>query len=288
MSKSIQEPQTINMRHALAQAYEELLRPPPSIQLPDWPAFNRAVGGFRSREFSILCGSTGSGKTTFLSNISAQLLKQGVKHFVMSVETGHTDFLKRVMSVFANQDLNTGEAIEPERIARIHTLHDKYLESDAIELSLYEDRVSVEQLLYDLRFMHEMKGCKVAMIDNLNFFMEVTRASDAIVEMDRVVHSLILLCKQLDIHVVMVMHPKKTDGEARVLSEFDIKGSSTAVQEAHNVFLFNRPSRDSKLPATSRELRIAKMRRRGRFVGHTIIFNVNATTYREAEQPWLA
>jgi hypothetical protein len=72
----------------------------------------------------------------------------------------------------------------------------------------------------------------------------------------------------------MVMHPKKTV-DSRIESEFDIKGSSTAVQEAHNVFLWNRPNKKDletnfRHPS-DRELKIAKMRRRGKYVGKTIL-----------------
>src|SRR5581483_2305404 len=238
----LHDPRALNMREVYKEAIIELGLPYPSINLNDWPLWNAMTGGFRMREFTILCGSTGAGKTTFLANLSAQLLKQKQKHFVMSVETGHTDFMKRVMSVLAGRDLNTGDPVSAEVIARIHMRNAEHLESDTIEFSLYDNRVPVEQLMHDIRYMVK-KGCKIAMLDNLNFFMEVTRSADQIIEMDRVVHELIIFCKQVDVHIIMVMHPKKTMN-TRVESEFDIKGSSTAVQEAHNIFLFNRPKPD--------------------------------------------
>jgi twinkle protein len=279
----ISAPKALNMREVYQTALLELGKPHPSIMLYDWPTWNAMTGGFRTREFTILCGSTGAGKTTFLANLSAQLLRQRVKHFVMSVETGHTDFMKRVMSVLAGRDLNTGEPISAEVLARVHAENAEYLESDTIEFSLYDNRVPVEQLMHDIAFMVD-KGCKIAMLDNLNFFMEVTRSADQIIEMDRVIHELIIFCKQVDVHVVMVMHPKKTMN-TRVESEFDIKGSSTAVQEAHNIFLFNRPKPEDVKSGTrdqfQRELTLAKMRRRGKYVGKTIVFDSLDTRYME-------
>lgn len=274
-----------NMRDAYLQALEEMAKPHPSATTATWPQFNEMTGGFRAREFSIICGPTGCGKTTFLSNLSAQLLMANVRHFVMSVETGYTDFMKRIISVFAGDDLNTGYPISVDKLSRIHMQHAKHLESDAIEFSLYEDRVPIEQLKHDIVEMSK-KGCKVVMIDNLNFFMEVTRSADTIVEMDRVVHELIILCKQIDVHILMVMHPKKTDG-GRIEHEFDIKGSSTAVQEAHNIFLFNKPRpediKSGFLLKSDRELKIQKMRRRGGNVGKTIVFSNIGTQYRESK-----
>lgn len=280
-------PFALNMREVCIAAVEELAKPYPAHFLPRWPLFNKAVGGLRPREFSILCGSTGAGKTTFLANLSAQLLEAGTKHFVMSVETGHTDFMKRIISVLEGYDVNQGDAISVERLARITSNHMKLLSSGLIEFSLYDNRVPVEQLIHDLRYMHDIHGCKIAMIDNLNFFMEVTRAADAVIEMDRVIHELIIFCKQIDMHVIMVMHPKKPQGarDTRVESEYEIKGSSTAVQEAHNVFLFNRPKRDDVENGSrnvyERDLTIAKMRRRGQYAGHTLVFESGGTRYSE-------
>lgn len=275
-----------NMREVFFQALDELALPFPAVRLPDWPEWTRLTGGFRGKEFTILCGSTGSGKTMFLANLSAHLLRQGTKHFVMSVETGHTDFMKRVISVFAEEDINTGDPISVDKLQRITEKNKEYFARDTIEFSLYDNRVSVEQLIQDLEYMAFI-GCKIAFIDNLNFFLEVTSAANQLVETDRVIHELIMFCKRVDMHLVMVMHPKKTEGKQgnRVTSEFDIKGSSTAVQEAHNVFLFNRPDPEDiankARDYTDRELTIAKMRRRGKYVGSTILFHTIGVTYLE-------
>ncbi len=279
-----EEPKFRNQREVYLQALEELKTPHPSIMLPDWKLWNKMVGGFRPKEFSILCGSTGSGKTTFLANLSAQLLKQHVKHFVMSVETGHVDFMKRVISALVGKDINTGEAVPSGDLANIHTKYAEYLEKDIIEFSLYDNRISLEQLLYDIEYMVKEKGCKVCFVDNLNFFMKITRSADQLVEMDTVIHKLIMFCKNVDVHIVMVMHPRKTI-ETRIESEFDIKGSATSVQEAQNVFLFNRPKpkdvNNGRANKDDRELTLQKMRRRGMHTHKTIIFNSEGTRYVE-------
>jgi len=278
-------PHAANMSEVYHEALRELATPFPAILLNEWATFSKLTGGFRKREFSILCGATGSGKTTLLANMSAQLLKQGVKHFVMSVETGHTDFMKRILSVLHGSDLNTGDPVPPEVLQKLHTQHAAILESGTIEFSLYEDRLPVEQLKADILWMHQNRDCGIVFIDNLNFFMEVTSARDAVSEMDRVIHDLIIFCKQVDVHLVMVMHPKKNDKGTRLTSEFDIKGSSTAVQEAHNVLLFNRPDatmvESGARSPYDRELTIQKMRRRGVHTGKTLLFSNHGTRYIE-------
>lgn len=270
----------------LQTAVADLLEPVPAVKLQEFPKLNHLTGGFRPKEFTILCGATGTGKTTLLANISNSLITQEVPHFVASVETGRHDFIRRIISARVGQDWNTGDSVPFEKIkSYLSESEIQRLKKAKLFLSLYENRFTVEQLIHDIDYMVKTHGVKIAMIDNLNFFMEVRRSNDALVEMDRVIHELIMFCKRCDVHVIMVMHPKKTDG-GRVDSEFDIKGSSTSVQEAQNVILFNRPAEKliSEGLATwgDREITIAKMRRRGSSVGSKLILeSLEGVCYRE-------
>jgi predicted ATP-dependent serine protease len=278
-------PHSKSCRELYAQTMEELALPSPSVKLKSFPTFDMMTNGFRPREFTILCGATGVGKTCLLANFSAALIKNREPHFVASVETGATDFIRRVISVYEAKDYNHGNPVSVDDLKKIHITHGGALQSDTLQLSLYDNRFSVETLMADILWHVKNTGCKIAMIDNLNFFMEVTSAANQVIEMDRVIHELVIFCKQVDVHVIMVMHPKKTDS-GRVDSEFDIKGSSTAVQEAHNILLFNRPHPDllkSEIAMSGdRELKIQKMRRIGKYVGKRILLKCkDSTTYSE-------
>lgn len=271
---------------AVSEALRDILVPAPSVKVFNFPQFSKITGGFRPNEFTILCGATGTGKTTLLANWSDSLVTQEVPHFVASVETGHHDFLRRIISARVGRDWNTGDAVPLAEIkAALNSEEQDRLKRAKLYLSLYDNRFSVETLMNDIQYMVEKHDVKVCFIDNLNFFMEVTAASQSIVEMDRVIHELIMFCKRTPVHIVMVMHPKKTiDG--RVESEFDVKGSSTSVQEAQNVLLFNRPKEEfieqGHANWYDRELLITKMRRRGSAVGTRIILRgIDGVQYKE-------
>lgn len=263
-----------SIRELAAEAAESLLLPTPSVKLTRFPTFTKITGGLRPKEFSILCGATGIGKTTLCANLSAALIEDSVPHWVASIETGANDYVRRLFSIYAKEDWNTGESVSAKKFEEFFDQHEKKFNNDNVRLSLYEDRFSVEQLMQDLDYEIDHHKIKVAIIDNLNFFLEVTSADKTIVEMDRVIHNLIIFCKTRPVHIIMVMHPKKTES-GRVVSEFDIKGSSTAVQEAHNVFLFNRVSTEviesGLAKQEDREIMIAKMRRMGKYVRKRLI-----------------
>ena len=281
----LKNPEYSNTRAVFIEALKDLTVPNRGVTLDDWPQFNQITGGLRPKEFTILCGATGTGKTTLLANMSAQLLKQGVRHFVMSVENGRIDFMQKILSLLSGEDLTVLDSISRDKAMEIATQVIPSISPEIVQFSHYEDRISLEQLEHDLEFMVTKRGCQVAFIDNLNFFLEVTRSNDTLIEMDRVIHSLIMFCKKHPVHLVMVMHPRKTEN-TRVISEFDIKGSSTSVQEAQNVFLFNRPTAEEvgengTRHRTDRDLTFQKMRRRGFNTGRTLCFKLNRLRYVE-------
>ena len=269
------------------KAQGELLCPPSSVRLKRFSKLDQMIGGLRPYEFTILCGGTGTGKTTLCANLSLDLLEQKIPQFVASVETGQTDYIKRMISARARHDWNTGEAIDKDMLKLFNAENREMFETAPFWISRYEDRAANSRLMADIALAIKVHGIKIAIIDNLNFFMEVTTAANAVIEMDRVIHDLIIFCKLMPIHIIMVMHPRKTDG-GRVLNEFDIKGSSTAVQEAHNIFLFNRVDRETIDEGTAkpndREIKICKMRRLGKFVGNRLILSAeNGVHYIEGE-----
>lgn len=100
----------------LQQAVTDLLQPAPATKLLDFPKFTFLTGGFRPKEFTILCGATGTGKTTLLANLSNSLISQEIPHFVASVETGRHDFIRRIISARVGQDWNTGDAVPLDKI----------------------------------------------------------------------------------------------------------------------------------------------------------------------------
>lgn len=267
------------------EALEELAVPYPSIELPSFPKFNELVGGFRMREFSIICGSTGCGKTTLLANWAKDFMELGHRCFIMSVETGPLDFLKRTMGVYMGKDLNKGRAASVEVLQTMHQNYGHAFSADRLFLSLYDNRIDYQTVIRDIEWHHDKKDCKIVFIDNLNFLLEVVSANRQVEVMDTVVHELIMLAKRTDVHIVLIMHPKKTE-HGRVESEFDIKGSSTAVQEAHNVFLLNRPKQKDIENATKgpflRELTIRKLRRMGENIGKSIWMTYSGAGYKES------
>lgn len=273
---------TANGLDIINQSALQIMNPPKGITLNRWSKFNDFTGGLRAHELSIFCGNTGAGKTQFLANVATQLLEQEEKTFIASVETGAVDFGIRMLSVLAGRDLNTGAAFDCMVFKNALKSQLDRLQKNLF-FSTHDNRVDVIDMVETLKMMHEIHGVKIAVLDNLNFFLKVTRSADMNLAYDEAVHNFVITVKKLPIHIFLVMHPKKNDSKTtqKITSEFDIKGSSTAVQEAGNVLLMNRLD-DNEIDCPNplgtpftREFVFKKIRKRG--------FNVNKKFYLEYE-----
>lgn len=270
---------------AWLDATKDIIDPPRGIALPWWPKFTSYTGGLLPNQSTLICAPTGAGKTQFMACISAQLLEQGIPHFVAPVETGDRDFMARVASSLVKFDMNAGERVSGQTLRDASDLLGKYMAKAPVNIGTYDDRVAIDEMVTMLKYQHQSYGVRVAILDNLNFFLKVVSSQMEKAEMDAAIHELVMLAKKLPIHILLIVHPRKTDG-GRVVSEFDIKGSSTAVQEASNVLLFNRPPiddvEDGKRHNTDRELVFRKLRKRGFNVGKPIWFFYNNGRLEEA------
>lgn len=266
------------------ESFKQMINPAQGIQLPLWKRFNELFGGLRPKELTIICAPTGSGKTQFGANLSAQLLMAGVPQFVASVETGRHDYVRRIASALARRNYNNRVPV-PE--LEVHGLVKKFealWRQNNIIFSKAEDRIPVKQMVDEMKWAQDVHGIRVAFLDNLNFFLRPVSSNMERAEFDDAIHEFVMMAKRLEMHTVLVLHPRKTDG-GRVESEFDVKGSATAVQEAPNVFLFNRPKEsdvtEGNCKPWDRELKFAKIRERGENTGMRLFFSYEHGAYAE-------
>ena len=265
-------------------AMASVISPPQGITLPWWPRMNEFVGGLRKHELTLLCAPTGAGKTALLANVVAQMMESATPTLAVPVETGDIDFVTRVTSAIVGQDINDGRPLALSALSALTSPHRTMLEASQVLVAGYDNRVDVMDMVNLMTKLNGDMGIELAVLDNLNFLLNVSSAQNALIEMDRAVHELVMHVKRIPMHVILVVHPKKTEG-GRVESEFDIKGSSTAVQEAANVILFNRPKPvDIEQGArlfSDRELVFKKIRRRGQNVNKPLWFGFKNYQYRE-------
>lgn len=253
--------------------------------IPGFAMLSRATGGLRPNGFSILCGPTGAGKTTLLANLWMQFRGMGLPTFTAPVENGKEDFMEMLVSIAAKKSRLTMTKHDWEEARQV--VAPSLFSDRSFVFSNHESRLSHLDLLTDIYHAYKTKGVKVALCDNWQFMLDIKSGRDLNFESDKALHEVVVFTKQVPVHIFMVMHPRKTEDE-RVTSIFDIKGSSTSMQEAHNIWLFNRLKDSSDLPEKSlfadpplpelcREITVGKARYNGRSVGSSIIYSLHPT-----------
>lgn len=277
----------LNYRHVgkvWLDAATKLASPPRGISLSWYPQLSRILGGLRPGELTLFCAPTGAGKTQFLANLSAQLVFQGESVFVAPVETGDSDFLIRALSALEKKDYNTNQEFSPECVRQLSKRHSHTVLEKQLYIATYDNRVPVQEMADLLSLVHQEHNVTIAVLDNLNFFLDTVSSQMERAEMDNAIHTFRMLTQKIPIHIILVVHPRKTPN-GRVDSEFDVKGSSTAAQEAFNVILFNRPTPEDiasgKRHRTDREMQFPKIRNNGTAVGDRLWFSFSGGRFSE-------
>jgi RecA-family ATPase len=271
-------------------AEHELHSPPEGISLPWWRKFSERVGGLRLGEFSVITAATGAGKTTILANLVAQAVQTGHGVYVCSAEIGAPRFLIAMWSALEKKSLGDGTKYSREYAAEVREKYATLLRTGRLIFSRHDDRIAPKALIEETEEAITKLRAKFLILDNLQFFMPIVSGNQQIAETDKVVREFARQVRRRPVHTLLIAHPRK--GE--VASEDSIKGSNTLGQEADNIFLLHRLTKQeiddsaNQLSKLDRRLECRKMRRRGWIAGESFHFRFNGGRYDELLVRWNA
>lgn len=187
---------------------------------------------------TIMSGITGSGKSSFLSQLICQALYQNVNAFEYSGELDNAmsknwiDYIhagQRNITKYTNKDGAVYYKVNQDAQEKI----DQYYEG---KLWIYDDACDhkVSSILKKMEDCVKRYGVKLIVIDNLtslnlecNDFNKLQKQSDFIT-------SLIQFAKVYNVAVVLVVHPHKMEAVRR-LTLMDIQGISAVIDLAHRI-----------------------------------------------------
>jgi twinkle protein len=191
--------------------------------------YNKKLKGFRRGELTILTGGTGSGKTSFLSQLSLDFAKQGTPTLWGSFEVRNDILATNMLLQYSNVDLiqepNKFE-FYAEQMEKIPLYYLKYFGSTELDKLLN----SIEYAIYAFDIGH-------VLIDNLQFLLSGQgRGIERFEIQDDAISKFRAMATNKNIHVTLVIHPKKVD-ENQDLHISSVFGSAKATQEADNVMI---------------------------------------------------
>jgi archaellum biogenesis ATPase FlaH len=194
-----------------------------------FPWFNRLLKGFRRGEFTIFTGPTGSGKTTFLSQFSLDFAKGGVPTLWCSFELKNEVLLSTMLSQFAGVDLHREKH-------RFDFYADQF-EKIPMYFQTYFGSTHVDDIITMIDYAIYTHDIGHIVIDNLQFMLSGQgRGIEKFDMQDDVVSKLRNLATQHNVHITLVIHPRKGE-DGLDLSMSSIFGTAKSTQEADNVMM---------------------------------------------------
>ena len=247
---------------------------------------DKVLGGLFFGQFILLTGKRGEGKSTFMSQLIVEAREQGYKSLAYSGEL--TDYhFKRWMDfqaagpecVVANKDSfgedsyllldSTVERINDWYRGHVYIYDNNSIEGDEMEGLL----VTIEKAI--CRY-----GIQFVCIDNLMTAMDVTADDNLFLAQSEFVKKLKRLAVKYNVAIVLVAHPKKTQG---VLDSDDVSGSGDITNRVDAVIVYSRTKEDDD--SHDSELRVLKNRLLGRLTrkGEEVKLIYNRSTKRIIE-----
>jgi len=200
-----------------------------------WDTFDYLLGGIRLKETTVISGKTGNGKTTFGMALIGNLLKVGIKCLIVSPEMREEKLLIELANNFYRKQAS------PEEIQKFT----KRYQNDVFLANVYgkwtENRdESLMTMLFNLiDYASEQQGIKFVFIDHLRLFTSSSQEKER-ADIDEFMRKCVKSAVVNDLHIFIVVQPRKLPPGQRKVTMADLKGSVNIEQDTSNVLLIHR------------------------------------------------
>ena len=196
------------------------------------PGLSSVLKGFRAGELTLFSGPTGSGKTTLLSQLSLDFCNQGVATLWGSFELPNVRLAKKMLIQNSQVDEDT-----------LRQNYDAYAEKFC-EMPLYFLRfhgsTAVDEVLDAMEHAVYVYDVDHVVLDNLQFMCsDESRGADRFIYQDYVVSKFRKFATMKNIHISLVVHPRKMDQNGWFGLE-SVFGGVKITQEADNVVILQK------------------------------------------------
>ncbi|XP_029977548.1 twinkle mtDNA helicase [Sphaeramia orbicularis] len=194
-----------------------------------FPELNRILKGHRKGELTVFTGPTGSGKTTFISEVALDLCMQGVNTLWGSFEINNVRLAKIMLTQFSMQRLE-------ENLEQYDFWADKF-EELPLYFMTFHGQQNIKTVLDTMQHAVYLYDINHIVIDNLQFMMGQENLSvDKFAVQDHIISAFRKFATNSSCHITLIIHPRKEEDD-RELQTASIFGSAKASQEADNVLI---------------------------------------------------
>lgn len=230
-----------------------------------WRCLDKYLQGLRHGEVTVITADTGAGKTTFATHLMVNAAMQGVAGWINSWEMRPETTMRKLASIILRKPMKLQDftAQDSEAFDQWSSKYRLYVNPNTIGTDLHA-------LTKQLRRAKEL-GIELVMLDHLDYLVN-TRREKLHEAIDETVKRLHELAFALQMHFLLICHPRQTATGSEEVGIHSLKGSSSIKQYADNVLVLHRCARtDSTADPNKTKIRIAKNRMFGT-EGNTYLF----------------
>lgn len=210
-------------------------------------------GGIYYGQVCLLAGKRGEGKSTFMSQMFADALDQGINAFVYSGELRNADFkrcLNSQLAGIANMTQRKNEYNEDEwvvskevsqRISSWYKGRAFIFDTDSIEDTI--------DLLGTIKRVVTQNAVRFVCIDNLMTAMDIYAKDDLYTAQGKFVGELKTIARKYNVAIVLVAHQRKAGKDQQQGDSFDndtVSGSSDVTNKVDIVINYSRAKEDDQ------------------------------------------
>lgn len=227
--------------------------------------FDRIFGGVRLGESTIICSSSGTGKTTILCNMVKGLLSNNQKTAIYSGELTNAALKAWLYSVIGGKnavELTPHPFRRGEFLTSINREHEVKIDQQVRgKLYIYDGGKSDGFLmLKHFSALNKRFGVKFFFIDNLSILSTTVKGAGQYEGEDLFSKALAEFCRTHRAHVFLFAHPTKQtlnndpdfigrDGRVKPIARYDqynIRGSASFANLSHNIMFLMRAKEHEK------------------------------------------
>lgn len=206
---------------------------------------DKAIRGFILGEVTILSGSNGSGKSSWLNSVMLNVIQRGFKVACFSGELTDYSVMKWLAQSAAGKNYvykleGSDYSYEVNDAAYdkiVDWLHEKFY----LFNNNYGNNFS--QVLSDLEEVVQ-KGAQLIVIDNLMALQISNLSGDKNEKQKQFILEVVEFAKRNNVHIIVVCHPRKESGAQTLLRKESIAGSSDLSNAVQNVAIVHRCGED--------------------------------------------
>lgn len=235
-----------------------------------WKCLDFYMQGLREGELTVITADTGAGKTTFCTQLMVNAAMQNIPVWINSWEMKPETTMRKLASIVLRR---------PMKICNFNSHENEQFDEFASRFKIFINPntigTNIRMLGKQLKIAQKL-GIKIVMLDHLDYLVQDKKEKqhEAIEDTVKQLHELAF---SLNMHFLLICHPKQSGSGSEEIGMHSLKGSSSIKQYADNILILHRCSRTDKSADPNKvKIRIAKNR----------MFGIEGVTYLFYDPMW--